>query len=450
MDVTRTLERSAYVAESSMPQSGPDAPVELDHTALPSMTPLLIEPTQHHPNGPQPLRDTCLNPHAWPTGWSRMSTFGNALWFWDAWTSDAEVSQCFANLRAAGKELAIAVGVLKKQNPNHHCQTAQACWHIDEPMLTRLAGLDPPPLTFLLDEPLTGSSLWGEPFDYALAVDQTGEWIALARAQFPTAKILLDEAYPLHDEHTLAAFFRDVNDEAIARTGWGIQYASVDHDWNAGGNLSGLVAMQEDARANGIGFAVIFWNASPSADWYDGLMFQGEMYQGWRWFELPNGQLVTLLPDLYGVRNWTGLPSVTVGETSADDRSFTNSVRDFVERFLPVASLPSNAYLYAWQSITSPDGRFVLTYQGDGNLVLRDSQSLEALWSSNTSGTTSGFTAMQGDGNLVVYDGAGIARWASRTEGNPGAFLVVQSDGNLVIYSDYTNWALWASNTDCC
>jgi hypothetical protein len=163
-----------------------------------------------------------------------------------------------------------------------------------------------------------------------------------------------------------------------------------------------------------------------------------------------NGQLVTLSPDLYGVRNWTGLPSVTVGETSADDRSFTNSVRDFVERFLPVASLPSNAYLYAWQSITSADGRFLLTYQGDGNLVLRDSQTLEALWSSNTSGTTSGFTAMQGDGNLVVYDGSGIARWASSTEGNPGAFLVVQSDGNLVIYSDYTNWALWASNTDCC
>jgi hypothetical protein len=397
---------------------------------------LLVFPTQHHANEPEPLRETCLNPGAWPTGWSRMSSFGNSSQYWAAWTNDVEVSQCFANLRAAGKELVIEAGVLKEPG---NCTTAQACWNNVEPTLTRLAGLNPPPLTLALDEPLTGSEAYAS---YAYAVDQTGEWITVARAQFPNVKIILHEAHPYQSASTLKAFFRDVNNEAINRTGWGIQYASIDHDWNGGGTFDDLIGMQDDVRGNGIGFMVIFWGASPWMDWYDGLMYQGEWYQRWRMFGLS--------PDLYGILNWTGSPYTTIGETSADYRSFTNSIRDFVQRFLPVASLPSNGYLYPEESVTSIDGRFALYYQGDGNLVLYNIQASpwQALWASNTAGTSAGFTAMQGDGNLVVYDALGNYVWASDTWGNPGAFLVVQGDGNLVIYADYDNSALWAGNTN--
>jgi hypothetical protein len=404
---------------------------------------LLVEPTQHHMNQPAPLRESCLNPEAWPTGWSRMSTFGNGMTDWELWTNDSEVAQCFANLRAAGKELVIGVGVLKMQNPEHHCQTAQRCWNHDEPTLMRLAALNPPALAFALDEPLTGTQETpNDGPDYAYAVDQTAEWIAIARRLFPTARIMVEEAYPHHNAEALTTFFRDVNNEAIDRTGWGIQFAVLDHDWNAGGDLSTLVAMQDDVRANGMAFGVIFWGASPSMDWYDGLMHQGEWYQSWRGWGL--------WPDLYAINNWTGLPDATLEETSAEHRSFTNSVRDFVQRFLPVASLPSNSYLYPGQSVTSVDGRFSLTYQGDGNLVLQNVQTLEPLWWSNTSGTSPGVVAMQGDGNLVVYDASERWVWASNTAGAPGAFLVVQGDGNLVIYSDYENSALWASDTNCC
>src|SRR5262245_29358615 len=405
-------------------------------TSVGNMPSLLPSPTQNTSNEPEPLREMCLNPEEWPTGWSRMTAFGNAYEFWATWTSDSEVSQCFTNLRAAGKELVIDAGVLK---PPGNCTTAQACWNDAEPTLTRLVGLNPPPLTLALDEPLTGSEAYA---DYAYAVDQTAEWIALARAQFPTVKIILHEAYPSQEAETLKAFFRDVNNEAISRTGWGIQHASVDHDWNHGGTFSELLSMQDDVHVNGMGFMVIFWGASPWMDWYDGLMYQGEWYQEWRSFGLA--------PDLYAINNWTGLPDTTLGETSADYRSFANSVRDFVQRFLPVASLPPNSYLYPGQSVTSVDGRFWLIYQGDGNLVLYEIQTFEALWSSNTHGTSPGFVAMQGDGNLVVYDASETPQWWSNTAGYEGAFLVVQSDGNLVIYADYHNSALWASDTNCC
>jgi hypothetical protein len=413
-------------------KNSPYAKAPFNNTGLRDMPPLLLSATQNTPNEPEPLRETCLNPGAWPTGWSRMTAFGNAFEFWAAWTSDSEVSECFANLRAAGKELVIGAGVLKA-----HCTTAQACWNGEEPTFTRLAGLNPPPLTFVLDEPLTGSEDYA---DYAYAVDQTAEWIALARAQYPTAKIMVQEAYPHQVATELTPYFIDVNTEAISRTGWGIQSAIIDHDWNLGGTFLELWGMQENIQANGMAFGVIFWDASPSMDWYDGLMFQGEWYQGWR--------LSGLSPDLYEINNWTGLPSTTLGETSADYKSFTNSVRDFVQRFLPLASLPSNGLLFPDQSITSVDGRFSLTYQGDdGNLVLRNVATSEALWSSNTSGTSPGFTWMHGNGNLVVYDGSGNPQWSSNTPSS-GAFLVVQGDGNLVIYSNYDNQALWASDTN--
>jgi hypothetical protein len=94
----------------------------------------------------------------------------------------------------------------------------------------------------------------------------------------------------------------------------------------------------------------------------------------------------------------------------------------------------------------SADGRFVLAFQGDGNLVLY--QGSTALWSTGTHGTGATVAVMQGDGNLVLYSSAGAPLWASNTAGNPGAWLVVQGDGNLVLYSS-SGTALWASNTCC-
>lgn len=100
--------------------------------------------------------------------------------------------------------------------------------------------------------------------------------------------------------------------------------------------------------------------------------------------------------------------------------------------------------LLAGQSMSSQDGRFVLSMQTDGNLVLYGPAG--AMWWTSTNGGSDRRMVMQADGNLVVYNSANQALWSSATYGNPGARLVVQNDGNLVIYNT-ANQGVWASNT---
>lgn len=114
-------------------------------------------------------------------------------------------------------------------------------------------------------------------------------------------------------------------------------------------------------------------------------------------------------------RGGTASASVTIQVTAAD-------------------SMPAGARLRAGQSITSPNGRYQLVYQGDGNLVLYDQSNRQALWWTGTVGA-GGQAVLQTDGNFVVYDAQLAPLWFTGTPGNPDAFLAVQSDGNLVLYS---------------
>jgi hypothetical protein len=87
------------------------------------------------------------------------------------------------------------------------------------------------------------------------------------------------------------------------------------------------------------------------------------------------------------------------------------------------------------EAVSSLNGRYALTYQSDGNLVLYRNRDGAPLWHSGTNGKPGAVCTMQSDGNLVVYDRAGKALWASGTPNNPGSRLVVQDDGNAIIYT---------------
>ncbi|MFQ1001667.1 S8 family serine peptidase [Modestobacter sp. SSW1-42] len=100
--------------------------------------------------------------------------------------------------------------------------------------------------------------------------------------------------------------------------------------------------------------------------------------------------------------------------------------------------------LTADQALTSPDGRYRLVGQADGNLVEYAADG-RVLWASGVY-APGARTVLQPDGNLVTYAVDGRAVWDARTYGSGATRLVVQDDGNLVLYrSDgravwYTGW----------
>ena len=94
-------------------------------------------------------------------------------------------------------------------------------------------------------------------------------------------------------------------------------------------------------------------------------------------------------------------------------------------------------------SLSSCDGQYTLSMQGDGNLVLYHGSS--ALWATGTNGKGGYEAVMQADGNFVEY-GMTNALFATGTNGQNGAYLAVQTDGNLVVYNS-GGGAIWASNT---
>ena len=70
---------------------------------------------------------------------------------------------------------------------------------------------------------------------------------------------------------------------------------------------------------------------------------------------------------------------------------------------------------------TSPNSRYRLFYQTDGNLVLYGPDG--PLWDSETDGRGAGACIMQADGNLVLYGPNDEYVWDTETDNNPGSRL---------------------------
>ncbi|OGN35379.1 MAG: hypothetical protein A2568_02690 [Candidatus Yanofskybacteria bacterium RIFOXYD1_FULL_44_17] len=85
-------------------------------------------------------------------------------------------------------------------------------------------------------------------------------------------------------------------------------------------------------------------------------------------------------------------------------------------------------------SIQSQNGRYVLKYQSDGNLVLYGGSS--PVWSSGTNGPGgAGFVGMLTTGDLIIFDSFYRPIWSSNTNENSGAYLRVEDTGQIKIYS---------------
>ncbi|MCL9759369.1 hypothetical protein [Frankia sp. AiPa1] len=107
-------------------------------------------------------------------------------------------------------------------------------------------------------------------------------------------------------------------------------------------------------------------------------------------------------------------------------------------------ALGAGQRLTAGDRLTSPNGKYYLLMQADGNLTEYDNG--RPVWASNTGGHPGSDFEAQADGNFVVYAPGHVAIWASGTDHHPDSVFKVQDDRNLAIYAP-GNVAVWASNT---
>ena len=100
----------------------------------------------------------------------------------------------------------------------------------------------------------------------------------------------------------------------------------------------------------------------------------------------------------------------------------------------PPGQLNPGQRITSGTQIASPDGRFVLQMQSDGNLVIRAPGNIP-LRDTHTAGHDGTIAVMQTDGNFVLRAPGNIPVWSSGTDGHPGTVLQVQDDGNVVLYA---------------
>ncbi len=94
--------------------------------------------------------------------------------------------------------------------------------------------------------------------------------------------------------------------------------------------------------------------------------------------------------------------------------------------------------------LVSPNKKYKLFLQQDGNLVLSKYNTIQYWWS-NTYGKNVIGARFEHGGNLAIYHANDVV-WLSNTDNKGAQKLVLQDDGNLVIYAA-GNRALWSSNT---
>jgi serine/threonine protein kinase len=119
-----------------------------------------------------------------------------------------------------------------------------------------------------------------------------------------------------------------------------------------------------------------------------------------------------------------------------------------------LSSMVAGDTLLPGQSLTSPNQRFELTMQSNGDLVTSEVNGDMPTWATGSVGHPGAYAVVQGDGNFIVYPKGKSAPlpgrptsalWQSQTNGHPGATLTLLNSGNLVLLPHNSQTVLWQS-----
>lgn len=113
------------------------------------------------------------------------------------------------------------------------------------------------------------------------------------------------------------------------------------------------------------------------------------------------------------------------------------------------AQISGGTSLDVGEHLVSPNGRFQLSMQDNGNLVLRRVSDAKILWHPNADGSGAVKLKVSDHGNAVLYQADGDIVWASGTGDRwpGGTVLYVSDSGNVVLRKD-NGTVVWRVGTD--
>ena len=143
------------------------------------------------------------------------------------------------------------------------------------------------------------------------------------------------------------------------------------------------------------------------------------------------------------------LAQIALGVAIAGAVTFViGTVRYLLSRRTPKNELRAGQRLAVGESRRSPNGKFSLSLQRSGELVVISTGQGVRRWQVDTTGSGQEcpkYLAVQKDGNLVLYARDDTRLWATETDGQGGTRLIMQNDGNLILRTD-GGTAIWATD----
>jgi hypothetical protein len=288
------------------------------------------------PNAPDNgrcLRELFTRPDEWKETRSQVNVLGYAGQMLDKQFTDDELRAWLPQVEKWGLKLGLEVGAVKPWGT-----TGQKVFERQRGMWDRFQSLGGKIYALAMDEPLccVRKDL-KKPDEYA--VEETAQFIALVRKNYPDVRIGDIEPYPFLQAAELIAFIDALQARLKAMGVRGLDFFRLDVDWNHftngnriyPGNWPDVKKLELACRQRKLPFSLIYWAAdyphmkrlgiADDSTWYVGVMRQGYDYL-----------FVGGAPDQVVIESWVGAPSRAVPETG--EWTFTRSVRDFVGKFV--------------------------------------------------------------------------------------------------------------------
>ncbi len=280
------------------------------------------------------MRDLFAKPDEWKETRSLIDVLGYTDLNFNKQFSDDDLRAWFAKLNEWKIKLALETGAIKPWG-----QTGDTTFNVEKPMWERIEKLGGKIYAIAMDEPLICCRQHiKKPDDYA--VEETANYIALVRQNFPDIRVGDIECYPATSLADHQQWIESLEKKLREKKVRGLDFYRLDVDWNHftignkiyPGNWPEVKKLEAACRQRKLPFSLIYWAAdyahmnklglADDATWYVGIMRQGYDYT-----------FVDGRPDQVVIESWVGAPSNSVPETA--EFTFTRSVRDFCRRFVP-------------------------------------------------------------------------------------------------------------------